>query len=130
MTASLKLGLNGDCRQIVNSDEYKLVTKDVSIVRAPPSDTLLGGLMQGATVALQLSTREGFEVKVSEAVLKRIPIVATNAGGKAMQADRKGESKLTCSSTCVLRYSSASQGRREWLDRRSFRARPGCAGLV
>lgn len=84
MTAALKLGLNGDCRQIVNSDEYKLVTKDVSIVRAPPSDTLLGGLMQGATVALQLSTREGFEVKVSEAVLKRIPVVATKAGGKAM----------------------------------------------
>lgn len=82
--ASLKLSLNGDRRQIVNSDEYKLVTKDVSIVRAPPSDTLLGGLMQGATVALQLSTREGFEVKVSEAVLKRIPVVATKAGGKAM----------------------------------------------
>lgn len=68
--------------QILNSDEYELVTKDVSIVRAPPSDTLLGALMQGATVALQLSTREGFEVKVSEAVYKRVPIIATKAGGE------------------------------------------------
>jgi len=38
--------------------------------------------MQGATVALQLSTREGFEVKVSEAVLKRVPVIASKAGGE------------------------------------------------
>jgi len=68
--------------QIVNTKEYELVTKDISIVRAPPSDTLLGALMQGATVALQLSTREGFEVKVSEAVLKRVPVIASKAGGE------------------------------------------------
>jgi hypothetical protein len=40
--------------------------------------------MQGATVALQLSTREGFEVKVSEAVLKRVPVIATKAGGESV----------------------------------------------
>lgn len=58
---------------------------DVSIVRAPPSDPLLGNLVQGATVLLQLSTREGFEVKVSEGVLKRVPVIVTNAGGIPLQ---------------------------------------------
>jgi hypothetical protein len=51
---------------ILNSDEYKLVQGDVAIVRAPPSDGLLGCILQGAWVATQLSTREGFEVKVTE----------------------------------------------------------------
>ena len=37
--------------------------------------------MQGAWCATQLSTREGFESKVSEAVLKRVPIIASQAGG-------------------------------------------------
>lgn len=69
----------------VNSPGYELVRDDVSIVRAPPSDTLLGMLMQGAWCATQLSTREGFEVKVSEAVLKRIPIIASKAGGIPLQ---------------------------------------------
>jgi hypothetical protein len=62
-----------------------MVVDDISMVRAPPSDTLLGMLMQGAWVACQLSTREGFEVKVSEAVNKRIPIIVSRAGGLPLQ---------------------------------------------
>jgi hypothetical protein len=62
-----------------------MIVDDVSMVRAPPSDTLLGMLMQGAWVACQLSTREGFEVKVSEAVNKRIPIIVSRAGGLPLQ---------------------------------------------
>jgi glycosyltransferase involved in cell wall biosynthesis len=41
--------------------------------------------MSNAKVALQLSTREGFEVKVSEALHKGIPIIATKAGGIPLQ---------------------------------------------
>ncbi|KAJ9119096.1 hypothetical protein QFC22_003587 [Naganishia vaughanmartiniae] len=70
---------------IVQSKNYESIAGDVSIVRAPPSDTLLGCLMQGAWCATQLSTREGFEVKVSEAINKRIPIIATTAGGIPLQ---------------------------------------------
>ena len=51
---------------ILSSNEYELVKGDVSVVRAPPSDNILGCIMQGAWVATQLSTREGFEVKVTE----------------------------------------------------------------
>lgn len=51
---------------IVSKPEYELVKGDVSIVRAPPSDSILGCILQGAWVATQLSTREGFEIKVTE----------------------------------------------------------------
>jgi len=59
-------------------DRFRDIQEDVAIVRAPPvsfnmnsranvqSDGLLGAIMQGAWVGMQLSTREGFEVKVTE----------------------------------------------------------------
>ncbi|EIW72195.1 trehalose synthase [Tremella mesenterica] len=70
---------------ILASEEYALVKEDVSIVRAPPSDGILGAIMQGAWVATQLSTREGFEVKVTEVVNKRVPIIVSDAGGIPLQ---------------------------------------------
>ncbi|KAK4689437.1 hypothetical protein P7C73_g671, partial [Tremellales sp. Uapishka_1] len=65
--------------------EYELVKNDVSIVRAPPSDSILGCILQGSWVATQLSTREGFEVKVTEAINHRVPIIASDAGGIPLQ---------------------------------------------
>jgi len=41
--------------------------------------------MSNAKIALQLSLREGFEIKVSEALHKGIPVIATNAGGIPLQ---------------------------------------------
>lgn len=41
--------------------------------------------MSNAKIALQLSLREGFEIKVSEALHNGIPIIATNAGGIPLQ---------------------------------------------
>lgn len=56
----------------------------------PPSDQILNTLLSRARIALQLSTREGFEVKVSEALHKGKPVIATRAGGIPLQVqDRK-----------------------------------------
>jgi glycosyltransferase involved in cell wall biosynthesis len=68
--------LNGDYNEFKN---------DVIIMRIGPSDQILNALMSCAHVALQLSTREGFEVKVSEALHKGTPIIATRAGGIPLQ---------------------------------------------
>ncbi|KAF1832769.1 trehalose phosphorylase [Decorospora gaudefroyi] len=65
--------------------EYQEFKDDVIIMRLGPSDQLLNALMSCAHVALQLSTREGFEVKVSEALHKGTPIIATRAGGIPLQ---------------------------------------------
>lgn len=46
---------------------------------------MLNALLTNATLALQLSTREGFEIKVSEALHHGNPITATLAGGIPLQ---------------------------------------------
>ncbi|MCJ1282590.1 hypothetical protein MMC26_001915 [Xylographa opegraphella] len=64
---------------------YPDLKGDVSVMRLGPIDQELNALMSEAKVACQLSTREGFEVKVSEALHKGIPIIASSAGGIPLQ---------------------------------------------
>jgi alpha,alpha-trehalose phosphorylase (configuration-retaining) len=52
---------------------------------------VLNAILTNAKIALQLSLREGFEIKVSEALHKGIPVIATNAGGIPLQI-RDGKS--------------------------------------
>lgn len=42
-------------------------------------------VLRQAAIALQLSLREGFEVKVTEAILKGVPVIATRVGGIPLQ---------------------------------------------
>lgn len=51
--------------------------------------------MANARIALQLSTREGFEVKVSEAVHAGIPVIASRTGGIPLQIEH-GKSGYLC----------------------------------
>ncbi|KAF2457081.1 trehalose synthase (Ccg-9) [Lineolata rhizophorae] len=67
--------------------QYADLADDIVVLRLGPSDQMLGAILQSARVALQLSTREGFEVKVSEALHKGVPIVATLAGGIPLQVE-------------------------------------------
>lgn len=67
--------------------EFPEFAKDISVMRLGPIDQMLNALMSNARIALQLSTREGFEVKVSEALHKGVPIIATNAGGIPLQVE-------------------------------------------
>jgi alpha,alpha-trehalose phosphorylase (configuration-retaining) len=67
--------------------KYADMKSDVIVMRLGPCDQLLNALISNARVVLQLSTREGFEVKVSEAVHKGIPIIATLAGGIPLQVE-------------------------------------------
>jgi len=70
---------------LVNSPDYKVYQSDIIVMRLPPSDQLLDALMANAKIALQLSLREGFEVKVSEALHAGIPVVASRTGGIPLQ---------------------------------------------
>ncbi|KAK6222228.1 clock-controlled gene-9 protein (glycosyl transferase group 1) [Colletotrichum tabaci] len=64
---------------------YPHLVKDCSIMRLDPNDQLLNTVIANAHVVLQLSTREGFEVKVSEALHAGRPVIATRAGGIPLQ---------------------------------------------
>lgn len=65
--------------------KYKEIMHDIVVARLPPSDQLLNALLSNAKIALQLSTREGFEVKVSEAIHDGKPVVAFRTGGIPLQ---------------------------------------------
>jgi glycosyltransferase involved in cell wall biosynthesis len=63
------------------------LSDDITVMRLGPSDQVLNTLLSNAAVVLQLSEREGFEVKVSEAIHKGKPIIATRAGGIPLQVE-------------------------------------------
>ncbi|TDL27587.1 trehalose phosphorylase [Rickenella mellea] len=71
--------------QILQREDVKPYAHDIVAMRLPPSDQLLNALMQNSKIALQLSTREGFEVKVSEALHAGKPVVACRTGGIPLQ---------------------------------------------
>lgn len=75
---------------IIESQKFSSIASDIIAVRLPASDQLLNMILRGAYVALQLSHREGFEVKVTEALHKGVPVVAYEAGGIPLQI-RRGE---------------------------------------
>jgi len=68
---------------------YPDLVKDVSVMRLDPNDQLINTLLANAHVVLQLSTREGFEVKVSEALHAGRPVIVTNTGGIPLQVKDK-----------------------------------------
>jgi alpha,alpha-trehalose phosphorylase (configuration-retaining) len=65
--------------------DFPELTPLVSIMRLQANDQLLNTLLSNAHTVLQLSIREGFEVKVSEALHKARPVIATRTGGIPLQ---------------------------------------------
>lgn len=75
--------------QVIDRLEHNIpsLRESICVMRLRPSDQLLNTLLSKATIALQLSTREGFEVKVSEAIHKGKPVIASRAGGIPLQVE-------------------------------------------
>lgn len=71
--------------QLLQSTEYEAIAKDVKVLQLPSTDRILNALLRGSYLALQLSTSEGFEIKVSEALAKGKPVIAYNTGGIPLQ---------------------------------------------
>lgn len=73
--------------QILSMDTYSHLASDVKAAKLPHCDQLLNTLLRGSVLAFQLSLKEGFEVKVSEALLKGKPVIAYRAGGIPLQIE-------------------------------------------
>lgn len=71
------------------NNELHYLKSNICVMHIPPSDQILNAVMSNARIALQLSTREGFEVKVSEALHKGKPVIATMAGGIPLQVQHE-----------------------------------------
>jgi alpha,alpha-trehalose phosphorylase (configuration-retaining) len=70
-------------RQI--KEKYQSLADDISVMSLDPNDQLLNALLSRAKIVLQLSTGEGYEVKVSEAQRKGRPVIGTRVGGIPLQ---------------------------------------------
>jgi alpha,alpha-trehalose phosphorylase (configuration-retaining) len=71
--------------EMIQSKEYKHLAKDIKVVRLPHIDQLLNTLLRESKVVLQLSIKEGFEIKVTEALMKGKPVIAYRTGGIPLQ---------------------------------------------
>jgi len=71
--------------QLLDMDTYKPIACDIKIAKLPHYDQILNTLLRGSLMALQLSIREGFEVKISEALIKGKPVIAYKTGGIPLQ---------------------------------------------
>ncbi|KAI9011642.1 hypothetical protein DFJ74DRAFT_305376 [Hyaloraphidium curvatum] len=65
----------------MKSEPFKKISRDIVTARLPPSDQLLNAAVAGSLFACQLSQREGFEVKVTEALHHGKPVLVTAVGG-------------------------------------------------
>ncbi|HET7637757.1 MAG TPA: glycosyltransferase, partial [Ktedonobacteraceae bacterium] len=72
-------------KKLLQSERYERLADDVKVVRLPHRDQMLNALLRRSKLALQLSVKEGFEVKVTEALMKGKPVIAYNAGGIPLQ---------------------------------------------
>ncbi|KAG0130315.1 trehalose phosphorylase [Tuber indicum] len=73
--------------QLLLHPRYAAIAEDVVVVRIGPSDQMLNTMITTAKIVLQLSLRDGFEVKVSEALYHGKPVIATRAGGIPLQIE-------------------------------------------
>jgi alpha,alpha-trehalose phosphorylase (configuration-retaining) len=71
--------------ETLHSHEFAHFADDIKVLRLPHIDQLLNTLLRRSAIVLQLSTKEGFEVKVTEALMKGKPVVAYHTGGIPLQ---------------------------------------------
>ena len=70
---------------LLETDIYKDIAQDIKVAKVSHSDQILNALLSKSFAALQLSHKEGFEFKVTEALNKGKPVIAYRAGGIPLQ---------------------------------------------
>ncbi len=72
---------------ILKSEPYVHFADDIKVLRLPHRDQILNTLLRKSAIVLQLSIKEGFEVKVTEALMKQKPVIAYKVGGIPLQIE-------------------------------------------
>lgn len=70
-------------------DRFEDYAEDIKVAHLPHNDQILNALLRGSYIALQLSHKEGYEIKVSEALDKGKPVIAYKTGGIPLQIKNK-----------------------------------------
>ena len=73
--------------KLLQTQKYRHLAKDVKVARLPHMDQLLNTLLRKSKIVLQLSIKEGFEIKVTEGLMKGKPVIAYRTGGIPLQIE-------------------------------------------
>ncbi|MBI2611721.1 glycosyltransferase [Candidatus Gottesmanbacteria bacterium] len=71
--------------ETIRSARFSDLTHDIKIALLPHIDQILNTLVRESYAVLQLSHQDGFEVKVTEALMKGKPVIAYKTGGIQLQ---------------------------------------------
>lgn len=66
-------------------NEYDNIKDDIKVARVPHNDKAINALLKGSSLALQPSTKEGFESRVSDALFQGVPVIGSDRGGIPLQ---------------------------------------------
>ena len=66
-------------------EKYWHIKDDIKIARVPANDIAINALLRHSSLALQPSTKEGFESRVTDAILQGIPVLGSSRGGIPLQ---------------------------------------------
>lgn len=69
----------------LKEEKYSTIKNSVKVAMVPFRDQLLNVLISKSFASLQLSHREGYEVKVTEALMKEKPVIIYDSGGLPLQ---------------------------------------------
>ncbi|KAL9655602.1 hypothetical protein ABK040_002266 [Willaertia magna] len=69
----------------IATSSFDKIAQDIKICRLSHNDQMLNALLRKASVAIQLSHKEGLELKVSECLAKGKPMVIYRTGGMPLQ---------------------------------------------
>jgi glycosyltransferase involved in cell wall biosynthesis len=68
-------------------ERYSGIKDDIKVARVPHNDRAINSLLSGASLALQPSTKEGFESRVTDAILAGVPVIGSDQGGIPLQIE-------------------------------------------
>ena len=69
----------------LREEKYPHLKDDIKVARVPHYPVALNAVLRNSWVAEQLSTAEGFEYKVTEAIVMGIPVIGSRVGGIPLQ---------------------------------------------
>lgn len=81
--------IHEELKRTLTMDMFESFASDIKLARVAHNDQVLNAVMTRAFCSLQLSHREGLEVKVSEALYHGKPVLLYRAGGMPLQVKDK-----------------------------------------
>jgi glycosyltransferase involved in cell wall biosynthesis len=68
-----------------SSEPYGDIKDDIKVAKVPHKDPAINAILRGATLALQPSIKEGFESRVTDAIVLCVPVIGSDRGGIPLQ---------------------------------------------